>query len=108
MAPPQRRFFTAAEWTQVDQLTEEIIPADEHSGGARAAGVRAFLDFSLSEAVPAVQRQWREGLKSMGPRVKADHPFFEELKHRTAHAYYTSKLGIHDEMGYKGNTIQNE
>jgi hypothetical protein len=34
--------------------------------------------------------------------------FFRELKGRTIHAYYTSSLGIHDEMEYKGNTLQGE
>jgi hypothetical protein len=34
--------------------------------------------------------------------------FFRELKGRTIHAYYTSKVGIHDEMEYKGNTLQDE
>lgn len=29
--------------------------------------------------------------------------FFREIKSRTAHAYYTSKIGIHQEMEYKGN-----
>jgi hypothetical protein len=31
--------------------------------------------------------------------------FFGELKEATAHAYYTSKIGIHQEMEYKGNTM---
>lgn len=109
MAPPQRRFFTTAEYQQVDDLTEQIIPADEHSGGARAAGVAAFLDASLAESDPAVQRQWRAGLRALRGVRLADAvktEFFGELKRRTAHAYYTSKIGIHDEMGYKGNTIQ--
>ena len=29
--------------------------------------------------------------------------FFRELKSRTARAYYTSKIGIHQELQYKGN-----
>jgi hypothetical protein len=29
--------------------------------------------------------------------------FFVELKSWTARGYYTSKIGIHDEMEYKGN-----
>ena len=31
--------------------------------------------------------------------------FFGELKAATARVYYTSKIGIHQEMEYKGNTI---
>jgi hypothetical protein len=34
--------------------------------------------------------------------------FFQELKHLTVRAYYTSKIGIHDELEYKGNKILQE
>jgi hypothetical protein len=34
--------------------------------------------------------------------------FFKELKTRTARAYYTSKIGIHSEMEYKGNVSLKE
>ena len=37
-----------------------------------------------------------------------EEKFFRELKLRTANAYYTSKVGIHDELGYLGNTYQKE
>jgi hypothetical protein len=36
-----RTFFTSTELTLVDELAEMIIPADEHSPGARAARVAA-------------------------------------------------------------------
>src|SRR5215475_7211305 len=31
--------------------------------------------------------------------------FFKDLKRLTVNAYYTSKIGILDELGYKGNTM---
>ena len=34
--------------------------------------------------------------------------FFIELKRLTVRAYYTSKIGIHDELEYKGNRINQE
>lgn len=34
--------------------------------------------------------------------------FFNELKKLTAQGYYTSKIGIHDELEYKGNRILQE
>ena len=34
--------------------------------------------------------------------------FFVALKRRTVRGYYTSRLGIHDELNYKGNTMQEE
>ncbi|MFN0084360.1 MAG: gluconate 2-dehydrogenase subunit 3 family protein [Blastocatellia bacterium] len=37
-----------------------------------------------------------------------EEKFFAELKSRVAHAYYTSKIGIHDELEYMGNTYLRE
>jgi hypothetical protein len=34
--------------------------------------------------------------------------FFKALKHLTVQGYYTSKIGIHDELQYKGNRILKE
>jgi hypothetical protein len=34
--------------------------------------------------------------------------FFIELKRLTVRGYYTSKIGIHDELQYKGNRILQE
>lgn len=118
------RFLTPAEFALLDELCELIIPADEHSPGARVAQVAAYIDGRLSEEGDA-GREFREGLKRIAQHQRseltavltrisrneanpqtADETFFVELKRRTAHAYYTSKVGIHAEMGYKGNTIQ--
>ena len=41
------------------------------------------------------------------PRTPEEH-FFKELKSRTARAYYTSKIGIHQELEYKGNVLLQE
>ena len=38
----------------------------------------------------------------------ADEKFFRELKGATVHGYYTSEIGIHQEMEYKGNVLQGE
>ena len=133
-------FFTRDEFKLVDELTELIIPTDEHSPGARAANVTAYLDARLAESFEEAPKQlWREGLKlieslsqemhgrpflqasqeqrialltrisqnEMNPK-KPEETFFRELKVRTAHAYYTSKIGIHTEMQYKGNTYLKE
>ncbi|MEK6288135.1 MAG: gluconate 2-dehydrogenase subunit 3 family protein [Acidobacteriota bacterium] len=133
-------FFTKHEFALVDELTELIIPADDHSPGARAALVAGYIDFRLSESFEENPRTlWRDGLKlieqlsqemhgksflesseeqrialltriaqnEMRP-VKPEEMFFRELKSRTARAYYTSKIGIHTEMEYKGNTYLKE
>ena len=133
-------FFTREEFALVDQLTELIIPADDHSPGARSAEAARYIDFRLSESLEeAPKTLWREGLKLVEQLsqemhaktflassqeqqvalltrisrneekpVKPEELFFRELKSRTANAYYTSKIGIHTEMEYKGNTSLKE
>ncbi len=134
------KFFTPAEFALLDELTELIIPADDHSPGARAAQVAAYIAARAAEAFEAKERDdWRNGLKlvdelsrkthghafmeaSAGERVEVltrmaknemkpktpEEVFFRDLKHATAHAYYTSKIGIHQEMEYKGNVMLEE
>jgi len=134
------RFFTADEFAIVDELCELIIPADDHSPGARAAQVAAYIDALLAESWEEQPKTtWRDGLKLIeqfsqemngksfmqstqeqrialltriaANEMKPEKPeeiFFKELKGRTIHAYYSSKIGIHDEMEYKGNTYLKE
>ena len=132
------KFLTAAEYALLDELTELIIPADDHSPGARAAGVAGYIDGRLAESLePDWQARWRSGLQAVealsrelngkafleataerrvavltrmaageqDPKT-APERFFRELKGRTAHAYYTSKIGIHLDQEYKGNVYQ--
>jgi hypothetical protein len=132
------RFLTPAELALLDELTEMIIPTDDHSPGARAAGVAAYIDARLAESLePEWQATWRAGLAAVealsrqlngkaflqatadqrlavltrmaagesNPRT-AEARFFNELKRRTAQAYYTSKIGIHQDQEYKGNVVQ--
>ena len=59
-------FLTPAELALVDELTELIIPTDDHSPGARAAGVAAYIDGRLSESLePDWQARWRSGLEAV-------------------------------------------
>jgi hypothetical protein len=118
-AAAQPRFFTPDEFAAVEELAEMIIPADEKSGGAKAAGVAAYIDGNLAEAFdPAERDAWRKGLASflhatseqrmalLTRMSETGDPFFQKLKSLTVFGYYTSKIGIHDEMGYLGNTYQ--
>lgn len=111
------RFFTPEEFAVVDELTEMIIPKDEKSGGARAAKVADYIDARLAEAFEPSERElWRTGLKAflksedrlalLTKLSDAKDPFFAVLKQDTIRAYYTSKIGIHDDQDYKGNTYQ--
>jgi len=58
------RFFTPAQHALVDELSETIIPADSHSGGAKAAEVADYIDQVLRESLDDNQKAlWREGLR---------------------------------------------
>jgi hypothetical protein len=135
-AQPQTTFFTPAELALVEELSEMIVPADEHSPGAKAARVAAYIDARLAEAWdPADKATWRDGLAlvdrlsrdtngkpflesspaerlSLLTRIaqneqkpeKPEEHFFVELKGRVVRAYYTSEIGIKQELEYKGNT----
>ena len=134
------RFFSPGQHRLVEELSETIIPADSHSGGAKAAKVADFMDQAVRESTDDQKRAlWREGLRlidlmsqhyngksfvdaSSEERIAVltvlsdndqmtDLPevrFFKELKRLTAVGYYTSKIGIHDELEYKGNRILQE
>ena len=118
------RFFTAEERKMLDQLMDMIIPTDDHSPGARAAEVSLFADLMVATSSLEVQKHWRAGLKQMREEARKsslaealaksaaheDHPttdlerFFRTLKHMTVNGYYTSAIGIHQDLQYQGNT----
>jgi hypothetical protein len=63
-AQGQHRFLSHDQFQIADELMEIIIPADEHSPGARAAGCAAYLDARLAEEPDAaVKEQWTSGLR---------------------------------------------
>jgi Gluconate 2-dehydrogenase subunit 3 len=133
-------FFTREEFALLDELSEMIIPADDHAPGARAARVAAYIDARLAEAFEENDRiTWRAGLRLVeqlsresngqpflqstpdqrlsiltrmaqneGKPQKPEEVFFAQLKSRVAHAYYTSEIGIKQEMEYKGNSYLTE
>lgn len=59
-------FFTPAEFALVDELSDMIIPTDEQSPGARAAGVAAYIDGRLAESLePEPKARWHTGLQAV-------------------------------------------
>lgn len=64
----------------------------------------SFMQASPDQRVAVVARISRNERKPETPEER----FFNELKAFTAHAYYTSKIGIHQEMEYKGNVLLQE
>jgi hypothetical protein len=135
-APPKLAFLTATQYTTVDALAETIIPADDHSPGARAARVADYIDLLLSESDEPTQRSWTAGLALLdaearrrfkvpfaqlnaeqsvalltsisrnesSPKTPIEE-FFRMTKEATIRGYYTSEIGIHKELEYKGNRI---
>jgi len=45
-----RLYFTASEFELIEEIAEAIVPADEVSGGAKAAKIAEFLDRQLGES----------------------------------------------------------
>ena len=137
VAPGATTFLTKEELALLDELSELIVPADDHSPGARAAKAAEFIDRQLAEAFdPAERQQWRDGLARIeklshdmhgkaflqtGPAQRVavltriaqheekpqtpDEEFFVALKGRVVHAYYSSEIGIKQELEYKGNVF---
>jgi gluconate 2-dehydrogenase gamma chain len=136
-AESERHFFTPMQHALVEELAEAIIPADSHSGGAKAAKVADYIDQIVGTSVNEGEKAlWKEGLRlielmsqhrngksfvdsNSDERIAvltilSDHSdlndlpeiqFFQELKRLTVRGYYTSEIGIHDELEYHGNKV---
>lgn len=133
------KFFTDEENKTVIEMSERIIPADDHSPGAKAAGVNEYIDLVVSESPEATRQVWREGLGAISKMSRdkfgksfadastdqqiqllteisknerspqtVEERFFRTIKNATADGYYTSEIGIHKELHYKGNAYLKE
>jgi hypothetical protein len=118
------QFFTEAENDLLDRLMEMIIPEDSHSPGAHAARVSLFADLMVGTNDNSTQQLWRNGLvlireearksslaEALAQAAAASKAsasplgnFFVALKQMTVDGYYTSEIGIHQDLGYVGNT----
>ncbi len=133
------RFFNPQEMETIAAISDLIIPTDEHSPGASAAGVSGFIDLMVNESPNEIKALWRDGLAAvdrMSERqfsaafIRAgqeqqisllktisrnerrpktiEERFFVAIKSLTVDAYYTSAIGIHQDLRYKGNAILKE
>src|SRR5256885_4187965 len=58
--------ISRAQHAFVEELSETIIPADSHSGGAKAANVADYIDHVLQQTWDENQKTlWREDRKSV-------------------------------------------
>jgi hypothetical protein len=113
-------FFSAEEAELTSRLMEIIIPSDENSPGAKEARTVAFADLMLSSGPADARQRFREGLDLFRQRQSLEAAvaeaareekdpktelgrFFVTLKRMTVDGYYTSAVGIHQDMKYQGN-----
>jgi len=133
------KFFNAGQMALIATISDLIIPTDDHSPGAIAAEVPAFIDLMINESPAEIKKLWTDGLAAMDRvsqeknqkpfkqasqeqqitilteisknEMKAqtlEERFFKAIKGMTIDGYYTSKIGIHQELKYKGNTYLKE
>jgi len=133
------RFFNPQEMETIAAISDLIIPTDEHSPGAKAAGVSGFIDLMVSESSNETKALWRDGIAAVDRmselqfsaafhRAGQEHQisilkaisrnermpltieerFFVAIKSLTVDGYYTSPIGIHQDLRYKGNAYLKE
>jgi gluconate 2-dehydrogenase gamma chain len=129
--PPAPKFFSPAQLLIVSRLADLIIPPTD-TPGAAAAGVPAYIDLVVNED-PVLQTTFREGLlrldalsaskfngttflqlaepqqieilTALSEATGQDGAFFHALKNLTADGYYTSRIGLMQELGYNGDAV---
>jgi len=135
MAAHPPKFFRPEEIRTREALSETIIPADDHSPGAKAARVWEYIDEIVADADKRTKDLWRQGLASLQGMAERKHGksfedctadqqvalvesiseneddptrpedrFFVAAKRATIDGYYTSAIGIHQDLQYQGNT----
>ncbi len=129
------QFFRAEQIRTLEALSEAIIPADEHSPGAKAARVWEYIDENVADADKGTKDLWTQGLAFLNGIAEREHGknfedcaadqqvallerisqnedaptrpegrFFVTAKRATIDGYYTSAIGIHQDLQYQGNT----
>ena len=128
------RFLSSRQDELVTTLAELLLPQTDAPGARAALVnrhidlvlddetpevQRAFLDglawveaksrerFNAKFVDAGEQRQIElltEMSESSGGELSPGHAFFLDVRERTVFAYYTSKIGIHDELEYQGKT----
>lgn len=130
VAPPPK-FFNPGQLLLISRLSDLIIPPTD-TPGAAAAGAPAYIDLVVNED-PALQTTFREGLPrldalsaskfngdlflqltepqqieiltTLSEATGQDGAFFHALKNLTADGYYTSRIGLMQELGYNGDAV---
>jgi hypothetical protein len=124
------QFFTPVEFEMLQHYTEILIPADDEPG-AREAHVSEYIDFAVHAAAahaPEMQTEWKRAIEWLAKRnfdkmtsaerlalvegmAAPDHdksaprdgyPTYQLIKSMTVFAFYTSRVGMIDNLNYKG------
>ena len=134
VTPYRYRYFKRKQLATLDALCETILPADDHSPGAKAAAVSEYIDTIVADESPTKKQLWDKGLALVNRMAKKKahstyaacpaseqiailqemagdeeenetlaRTFFLALKRATIDGYYTSKIGIHQDLQYQGN-----
>jgi hypothetical protein len=131
--PGTPKFFSEAEMKTLSAVVEQIIPTTD-TPGASAAGVHWYLDM-VAETEPELQTKFREGLAlvdsvsrqrfqklfSEGTQAQQvpvlewmmlenapGNEFFTTLKVMTIVAYYSSEIGLYQELQWPENVVKFE
>jgi len=122
------KFFKTEEFAVISRVADLIIP-DTDTPGAVKAGVPGYIDFVVFHN-PLHQAAFRAGLEWLGPgflklseaqqiavlqpvsdqvdkglQETAAQKFFRAMKGMTADGYYTSKIGLMQELGFQGGAV---
>lgn len=138
--PTPGGFLTKRQYELLEEISELIIPADAHSGGAKAARVAEYIAVKVASSIDPVERgSWQDDLDWLdelsgiryGKRVidlspaqkqafmqsisrneakptKPEEFAFGTIKWEVAATYYTSKIGVLDDLKYEGNVFIDE
>jgi hypothetical protein len=128
------QYFRPEQLRTLDALTETIIPADDHSPGAKTAGVSQYIDTIVADVPQSTKELWSDGIEMINDMAEnsfgkpyadcspdeqlaimselaayerrptsREGQFFVALKRATIDGYYTSSIGIHQDLQYQGN-----
>jgi hypothetical protein len=129
------QFFSPEDFAVISRVADLIIPATE-TPGAVSAGVPAYIDMVV-RTNDQHQSVFRAGLAFLAAEADGDflalpearqveiltplsdavdrgelkgpgEKFFRAMKSMTADGYYTSKVGMSVELGYRGGTVLTE
>ncbi len=107
-----QRFLEVREAQQIQilQPLSDEVDRQQRAGLTaryRVGGEAGTYYVPRTDATETGQRAEPGAAPAVAPLAPADVPvgFFRLLKNLTADGYYTSRIGLLDELGYKGNTV---